>query len=1130
MRKHVIRLLVILTIISSHPFPAESQIDFSYQSSYKYLKGKDAVTLPNNWKDTGFNDSSWPESAAPFRYGDGVSGTELTDMMNNYTSVYLRSVFICSNKDVIDELSLVVDYDDGFVLWINGTEVLRRNAPSSPQYNSTATANHESGTGEISVISTASFNLMEGENLLAVQALNVNLTSSDFYFDLSIKAEKNYPELIDTIGISFSERSGFFSDPFNVVLTSPDPASSIIYTLDGSNPQTSVNSFTAGFQATVSIDPENDLGRAITPAVVLRASLTRPGYKSSKPESRTYIFIEKVKTQSWPGGQWPSADINGQIIDLEMDSEVVNRSEYAGLLDDALLDIPSISIQTDLKNLFDPASGIYVNAAGHGLNWERDCSVELINPGNNEGFNVNAGLRIRGGWSRHDEFPKHSFRLFFREEYGDAKLKYPLFGDEGADEFDKIDLRCEQNYGWNNGSQYNSFVREIFSRDSQRDIGQPYTRSRYYHLYLNGMYWGLYQTQERPEARYASTYFGGEKEDYDVVKINMDNWAYTIEATDGDLASWQKLYDMCNEGFESNSNYFRIEGKDDKGEPAKNGEIFVNIDNLIDYMLIIFYTGNFDAPSSSFFSNKMGNNFFCIDDRTDKSTGFVFLAHDAEHSFFDEPHSPGIGITEDRVNIASRTDKLKMEVNEFADFHPQWLHYKLSFNQEYRTRFADRAYKCFKAGGVFSPEKSLVRLNKRIAEIDNAVIAESARWGDGKRPTGQPFTRNDNWIPEINKIKNNFIPVRAGIVINQLITANLYSTVKAPVFRNKGTIITEQRIQITSPFTISIELPGKSGTLYYSLDGKDPRNTGGTVNPTSIKATDNRTLTIYASTILKARILDNGSWSPLEEVIFTIEPEDYTDLKITELHYHPPDLESGDTTTSGKDLEFIEFKNTGINSLNLSGLKLDSAVHYIFPGNIMLGPRQFYVIASKPSRFYDFYGLVASGNYQGNLSNAGEEIILENPYGRSLINFSYETLYPWPEEPDGYGYSLSSKGSNPRGDPADYQYWTKSVVKDGTPFADNTLSVNENPVPEEGTLVLFPNPTGGVFEYYLITREKLELMDMEMYDMVGKQVLRTRISTSGSFNLSDYGLSSGIYQVIVRTGSITGKARLIYYK
>jgi hypothetical protein len=1129
MRKYGVRFLILI-FISFNSFNSQSQIDFSYQSSYKYFKGKDAVTLPSTWKNPGYEDSAWPESAAPFRYGDGVSGTELTDMMNNYTTVYLRSAFNCSNKDLIKELSLFVDYDDGFIIWINGTEVLRRNAPANPQYNSTATANHESGTGEVSVISTASFNLLEGENLLAVQAFNVNLTSSDFYFDLSVKAEKYYPEFIDTIGVTFSVRSGFYSDPFNVVLTSPDPEAEIIYTLDGSNPQTSTNSFISGSQVTVSIDPESDIGRPLTPAVVLKASLTRPGYKPSKPESRTYIFIEKVKTQSWPGGQWPSANINGQIIDLEMDKEVVNNIEYIDLIDDALLDIPSISIQTDLKNLFDPASGIYVNAAGHGLNWERECSVELINPGSDEGFNVNAGLRIRGGWSRHDEFPKHSFRLFFREEYGDAKLSYPLFGDEGADEFDKIDLRCEQNYGWNNGSQYNSFVREIFSRDSQRDMGQPYTRSRYYHLYINGMYWGLYQTQERPEARYASTYFDGEKEDYDVVKINMDNWAYTIEATDGNLDSWQILYDMCNEGFESNSNYFRIEGKDENGKPVKNGQIYVNIDNLIDYMLIIFYTGNFDSPSSSFFSNKMGNNFFCIDDRTDKSSGFVFFSHDAEHSLFDEAHSPGTGINEDRVNIAQRTDNLKMEVNEFADFHPQWLHYKLSFNKEYRARFADRAYRSLKTGGVFSPERALERLNKRIAEIDKAVIAESARWGDGKRPTGKPYTRNDNWIKEINKIRNNFIPVRPGIVINQLISANLYSTVKAPVIRNKGIIITEPLIKITSPFTVSIELPGKSGILYYSLDGRDPRATGGEVNPASVKAVDNATVTIYASTILKARILDNGSWSPLEEVIFTMEPEDYSDLKITELHYHPPDLKSGDTIISGKDLEFIEFKNTGINSLNLSGLKLDSAVHYIFPENNVLGPRQFYVIASKQSRFYDFYGMVASGNYQGNLSNAGEEILLEDPDGECLINFHYGTLYPWPEEPDGYGYSLSSKGANPRGDPSDYLYWTRSVVKDGTPFADNTVTVNQNTVPEEGTLVLYPNPTGGVFKYYLITREKIELMDIEMYDMVGKQVLRTSISTSGSFNLSDYGLSSGIYQIIVRTGTYTGKARVIYYK
>ena len=89
----------------------------------------------------------------------------------------------------------------------------------------------------------------------------------------------------------------------------------------------------------------------------------------------------------------------------------------------------------------------------------------------------------------------------------------------------------------------NTAVREVFSRDTQRDMGQPYTRSRYYHLYLNGMYWGLYQTEERPESHYGASYFGGNKDDYDVIKVNSEG-SLKIEATDGNLLSWQKIYDL----------------------------------------------------------------------------------------------------------------------------------------------------------------------------------------------------------------------------------------------------------------------------------------------------------------------------------------------------------------------------------------------------------------------------------------------------------------------------------------------------------------------------------------------------------------------------------------------------------
>jgi hypothetical protein len=1119
-------LFVFITL--SLPLHLISQIDFSYRASYTYLKGKDAASINNDWMKPGFDDSGWLTGNAPFRYGDGTWGVELTDMQNNYSTLYMRSEFVCANAATIKELLFTVDYDDGFVIWINGVEILRRNAPESLTYDAFATENHESGLGEEYTVDAVSVNLVEGTNLIAVQGFNVSLSSSDFYFDMAIWAEEDLPEITGDLGINFSVQSGFFSSPFNVVITLNDPTAQIVYTLDGSNPQYSGSSFTVDSPANVLIDPSSNTGRPVTPAVVLRASAGRTGYKSSRPSTRTYIFIEQVKSQSWPGGEWPDENVNGQLIDLEMDSRIVTSPEYSGILENSLLDIPVLSVVTDLKNLFSPVSGIYVNAEGHGINWERDCSVELIQTDGTEGFNVNAGLRIRGGWSRHDNFPKHSFRLFFREKYGVVKLFFPLFGNEGTDYYDKIDLRTEQNYAWSTGSPYNSFVREVFSRDTQRDMGQPYTRSRYYHLYLNGMYWGLYQTQERSEARFASSYMGGDNEDYDVVKVNTENYSYTIEATDGLLDSWQRIWNLCNTGFTSNSNYFKLQGKDPDGKPVKGGEVMVDIDNLIDYMLVIFYTGNFDAPTSSFSNNKGCNNFFAIDNREDKSTGFIFFAHDSEHSLFDEPHNPGTGLNEDRVNLATRTDQMKMELNDFTKFHPQWLHHKLTANSEYRIRFADRAYSHFQPGGVFSPEQSLARINTRIKEVEMAVIAESARWGDARREGGVPYTKNDNWLPEINKIRNKFIPYRNSIVIAQLKEAGLYSLIDAPVINTPDSVITQRDIILTSPVTIELVNPNPYGTIYYTLDNIDPRKTGDGIYNGTLFSTRDIKLTISASSILKSRIYYNGIWSPLKHVNFIKHQEDYSNIKVTELHYHPPDYIVGTDTTSGKDLEFIEFKNTGENAVNLSGLILDSAVHYQFPVKRLLAPGQFFVVASKPSCFYDYYGMIASDNYQGNFSNAGEEVLLTDAAGNKVIHFAYDDSAPWPTAADGNGFSLSSVEINPSGDPANYWYWTQSVKRDGSPFADNTLSDYEDTgLLPEGTLMAYPNPTKGLLTLRLITEEEINQIELLLFNMTGKLLKKATIGNPGMLDLAAYDLPAGIYILKANTQHFSTRLRII---
>ena len=1095
------KILLFIAIFFAPFFSLEAQTIFPSHSEFKFLKGNSAVGLQSNWMQSDFDDSKWNTSAAPFWYGDGSGGTHLNDMQNKYSTVYLRNTFQFKNSGSIDKIVFSVNYDDGFIIWINGKEVLKRNAPNSPRYNSFAPGMHESGSFEQYELDLSDANLNDGTNYIAVQGFNISLSSTDFHFNVQISSTSSLPEY-EGSSIIFSEKSGFYDNPFNLSISTEDTGAKIVYTLDGSNPQNSITSDI--YDSGIDIDPGNIWGIADSPAIILRASLVKEGYKPGKPKSRTFIFLENVKTQSYPGGNWPTGSVNNQTIDLDVDSRVINSSDYSVFIDDAFLDIPSISIITDNDNLFNPATGIYVNARQDGQEWERECSVELINPGGEEGFGVNAGLRIRGGFSRAPEFAKHSFRLLFKSIYGDAKLNYPLFGEEGADHFDNIDLRTAQNHAWSNGSSTNTMVKEVFSRDTQRDMGQPYTRSRYYHLYLNGMYWGLYQTQERSEADYAADYFGGNSEDFDVVKVEA--LIYDIKATDGTLDSWKNIYYKTKIGYNSNKNYFKLEGKDENGNPIEGAPVLVDIDNLIDYMILIFYTGNKDGPVSEPLHNKQPNNFYAIYNREEKTEGFRFFCHDAEHSL--------MGVYDDRVSLENRSNDFKMVVTEFKEFHPQWLHYKLTFNSEYRQRFSDRAHKYLTDKGVLSPEEAVKRFNIRPAQIYNAIIAESARWGDA-RGNSEPFTRDDNWIPQLEKMREEYFPARTSIVINQLKEANLFSNIAAPVVKRNEVTIESLYCKFNESFPVTLSNPGKVGIIYYSLDGTDPREIGGNVSK-SAKINDNNSISINFTTVLKTRTYYYGKWGALKQITFLKTNEDYSGLKVTELHYHPLDYIVGIDTTEGKKLEFIEFKNTGDESLNLGGLVLDSAVYYEFPENEILNSGEFYVISSKTDKFYEFYGMESSGNYKGYLSNGGEEVLLHDSNGNAIIHFTYDDKSPWPEMPDGEGNSLVSVSRNPVGDPNQYTYWTSSLNISGSPFADepypsgsSLLTVND------ADALIYPNPTNDVLNITVSNDDFANEMNIEIYSITGILVYRASHPLKTTLSLQQLNLHPAFYVVKV---------------
>ena len=325
---------------------------------------------------------------------------------------------------------------------------------------------------------------------------------------------------------NFSIGRGIYTTTQTVAITTMTAGATIRYTLDGSTPtETNGTVYTAPL--------------SISSTTTLRAFAYKTDFQPTNVDTQTYLFLSDVATQyangNAPSG-WPNGSSNGQTYDYGMDPDITNGQESA--VEAALGAIPSLSIVTDLPNLTDSSTGIYSNPGGHGKSWERPASLELLNPDASPGFQIDAGLRIRGGASRSKGNPKHAFRIFFRSEYGDAKLNFPLFGNEGADEFDKIDLRTAQNYSWSfkNGSgSQNTFLREVLGRDLQGQLGQPYTRSRYYHLYLNGVYWGLFMTQERAEAKFGATYMKGGADDFDTIKSAGSSGGYNTEATDGSL-------------------------------------------------------------------------------------------------------------------------------------------------------------------------------------------------------------------------------------------------------------------------------------------------------------------------------------------------------------------------------------------------------------------------------------------------------------------------------------------------------------------------------------------------------------------------------------------------------------------
>lgn len=536
----------------------------------------------------------------------------------------------------------------------------------------------------------------------------------------------------------FSEPHGLYDEGSMEVTISGSEGAEIRYTTDGSEPTVESILYTGP----LSVDK----------TMILRAVEVKDGKVSSPVSTVSYIFTKSVISQSDSPEGYPTkwgkySQIGGTAkADYGMDPEMTGDANLCEKIKEGLKQLPILSIVTDKDNLFshendEETGGIYIftgppvgDTTGHG--WTRAASAELFGGPQHHDLSTTCGLRLHGGHGRlAEKNPKHSLRLVFKDIYGPKTLNYPVFGDGETVQFKQLVLRCHFGNSWQHWSEGNrqkaQYTRDVWTRRMQKKMGRTSVNALYVHLFLNGMYWGLYNIAERVDDQYGKDHLGGGKSDIDVIKIEEDNGNH-IEASEGTLDAWNKLVATAPKAA-SKQGY----------EALKS---LLDIDAFIDYMLINQYAGNTDWAH---------HNWYAIYRRGEGSQGFRFLCWDSEMIMEGE-----------KENVVTKNN---------GDSFPTGIFHHLMKNPQFAQQYVNRASELLSDGGLLS-EASVVEVwDSLYHTIDMAIYDEAARWGDYRRDVhpyqtrGELYTVDNHYMKERNRLLTEYFPVRSQRVLKDII-------------------------------------------------------------------------------------------------------------------------------------------------------------------------------------------------------------------------------------------------------------------------------------------------------------------------------------------------------------------------
>lgn len=914
------------------------------------------------WRLPGFEAAGWETGSSGFGYGDGDDQTVIQPLQ----SLFIRKSFDIENAGSIEKAFFHIDFDDGFIAFLNGIEIGRENvnATVGDYNNAQVTGQHEAmmyqgGSPSLYEIDLSTASLLDGENILSVQGYNIGSTSSDFsllpFLTLG-SASYAVNEVREFVAVDKGGLHTNFkvnNDGESLFLFNPDAevVDSIFVVELPSN--VSYGRYPSGNDQWMYFMEPTPGAYNVNPIAEIRSDtltfshqqgMYTTGFKLEITTSSPEIIVKYTTDGTEPSGSSPTL-----ASQISVSSTVVIKAApfYEGVKSGATYtksfiiganhELPVLSLTTDPDNLWDYYEGIFVEGpnaepsdphygANYWMDWEKPVYMEYFDQQQVNQISQGAGIKISGGWSRMAD--QKSFGLFARSDYGKGSFKYRFFHDREYESFEALLFRNGGN-DWQYTMLRDGFVSELAkSMNMDRLAFQPSV------VYLNGEYWGMLNMRDKPNEHYFASLYNLDPDDVNILEMQ------------GSLATGttnERYYELTN--FIQN----RDLTSEDRYTYVKS---IIDEDCFIDYQLLQIYVNNQDWP---------GNNIKFWNTNKPYSK-FRWLIYDTDF---------GLNLYGSSEH-AENTLQFATTATGPSWPNPPWstlLLRRMLSNESFKVKFINRMADLMNT--ILLPEIANNKIDSLKALVESEVADHKSKWGSS---LGQ-------WENNVSRI-NTFNDRRPGYVRTH--------------FQNYFDLDRIHKV------TLNVS-NGDDGKIKINTITPDDYPFSG-IYFSDVPVT----ITALPRPGYKFVRWENGSNSTQSQLtvhissavtyVAVFEPTTNQDFNvvINEINYRSADDYDSE--------DWLELYNAGNQTIDLMGWQIvgsDINSPFVFPNGTVLYPKSYLVVCRNTEKFDQVYPHVKNriGELPNSLSRKGELIELYDAGGELVDHVMYETSSPWPLEP-----------------------------------------------------------------------------------------------------------------------------------